>query len=123
MQGRALATLEVLVKAGADVNARILDTSSHTARIARPSSVTDRQGETALYGPVIWGWTRVARFLLDHGARTDVVDAAGKAPLDVLKGDVSGRDHQADAELASMIDGNNTAKPAGAALQAPPTGQ
>ncbi len=103
MQGRALATLEVLVKAGADVNARISDTSSHNARIARPTSMTDRQGQTALYGPVNWGWTQVAQFLIDHGARVDITDAAGKGPLDILKGDVAGRDHQADAELMTMF--------------------
>ena len=104
MQGRALATLELLVKAGADVNARVLDTTSHNAKIARPSSMTDRQGQTALYGPVIWGWTRVARFLLEHGARTDIVDAAGKGPLDlILKGDVANRDHKADDEMVSLI--------------------
>ena len=120
MQGRALATLEVLVKAGADVNARILDTSTHTARIARPSPMTDRQGETALFGPVIWSWPRVAKFLLDHGARADITDAAGKAPLDVLKGDVNGRNHEADAELAALINDASTGKPSGSSPQTPP---
>jgi hypothetical protein len=56
-----------------------------------------------LYGPVIWGWTRVAQFLLDHGARVDVADAKGKGPLDILKGDVAGRDQKADAELKAMF--------------------
>jgi ankyrin repeat protein len=103
MQGRALRTLEVLVKAGADINARIMDTSSHTARIARPSPLTDRQGQTALYGPITWGWSRVAQFLVDHGAKANVVDAAGKAPLDFFKGDLHGRDHKADDEIIALL--------------------
>jgi len=110
MQGRALATLEVLVKAGADVNARILDTQSHTARIARPSSMTDRQGQTALYGPINWGWTRVAQFLIEHGARVDVADAKGLTPLDALKGDVAGRDKKSVEEIAALIKGASAAR-------------
>jgi len=103
MQSRALATLEVLVKAGADVNARILDTSSHTARIARPSTMTDRQGQTAIYGPITWSWTRVAQFLIDHGARVDVVDAAGKTPLNTLTSDIARRDAKAAEEMTALI--------------------
>src|SRR5690606_38029629 len=78
VESRALATLEILRQAGADVNARVTDTSSRTARIARPSSMTNRQGQTALYGAINWGWARVVQYLLDHGARVDIADAAGK---------------------------------------------
>jgi ankyrin repeat protein len=119
VQGRALATLEVLVKAGADVNARITDTSSHTARIARPSSMTDRQGQTAIYGPVNWSWTRVAHFLIDHGAKANIVDAQGKGPLDILKGDVNGRDHKADAEIMSLLQSSVAGAPP---ARTPPAG-
>ncbi|HXA92833.1 MAG TPA: ankyrin repeat domain-containing protein [Steroidobacteraceae bacterium] len=122
MQGRALATLEVLVKAGADVNARIADTQSHTARIARPSSVTDRQGQTALYGPINWGWTRVAQFLLDHGARVDVADAKGVTPLDALKGDVAGRDKKSVEQLAALIKNAGAPKQTEVSRAATPTG-
>lgn len=103
IEDRALRTVQVLLKAGANVNARITDTSSHTARIARPSSMTDRQGETALYGPVIWGWTRVAHLLVDNGAKANVVDDKGRAPLDFLKGDLHGRNHKADAEMIQLL--------------------
>ena len=47
---RAVAALEILFAAGADVNARVTDTISYTARIARSSSMTDRQGQTAIFG-------------------------------------------------------------------------
>ncbi len=49
-EARSIATMKILIAAGADVNARVTDTSGHTARIARPSAVTDRQGQTAIYG-------------------------------------------------------------------------
>jgi ankyrin repeat protein len=120
MQSRALATLEVLVKAGADVNARIVDTSSHTARIARPSTMTDRQGQTAIYGPINWSWTRVAQFLIDHGARVDVVDAAGRTPLNTLTSDIARRDAKAAEEMTALIKSASAAsKPESAAHVAP----
>lgn len=91
-QQRAIETLKVLLAAGADINARMTDTSSHTARIARPSTVTKRQGQTAIFGAINWGWPQVVQFLLDNGARVDIVDAEGKTVLDELKGAAGGRD-------------------------------
>jgi ankyrin repeat protein len=98
-----LRAMETLRLAGADVNARITDTSSHTARIARPSSMTNRQGQTALYGAINWGWTNVVKYLLDHGARVDIADASGKTPLDAVKGNAGGRDHVNVPEITAMI--------------------
>lgn len=103
-QDRALAVLPVLLKAGADINARVTDTSSRTAIIARPSSMTNRQGQTALFGAINWGWSRVVKFLLDNGARTDIVDAAGKTVKDALKGNAGGRDFRAVDEIPKLID-------------------
>ena len=102
-QDRALAVLPLLLAAGADINARIDDTSSHTAIIARPSSMTNRQGQTALFGAINWSWTRVAKFLLDNGARVDVKDAAGKTVLDALSGNAGGRDFRASDEMSGLI--------------------
>jgi ankyrin repeat protein len=103
-QTNAIAVIDLLLKAGADINARITDTSSHTAIIARPSSMTDRQGQTALFGAVSNNWTRVAKYLLDHGARTDIKDAKGKTLLDALAADAGGRDTPADRPEAAPED-------------------
>jgi ankyrin repeat protein len=103
VQARALATLALLVNAGADVNARVTDTSGHTARIARPSTMTSRQGQTAIYGPINWGWATVVQYLIDHGARVDVADASGKTPLDAAHGNAGGRDFKNAPEVIAMI--------------------
>lgn len=100
-QTSAIAVIELLLKAGADINARITDTSSHTAIIARPNSMTDRQGQTALFGAVSNNWIRVTKFLLEHGARTDIKDARGKTLLDALAANAGGRDTPADRPEAA----------------------
>ena len=103
VQSRALGAIELLLQAGADVNARVTDTSSHTARIARPSTMTDRQGQTALYGAINWGWARVVRYLLEHGASIQITDSAGKTPLDAIRGNAGGRDFKPADEVAALI--------------------
>jgi ankyrin repeat protein len=103
VQSRAIATLELLLAAGADVNARVTDVHGRTARIARVSTMTEREGQTALYGAVRWGWTRVVRYLIDHGAEVDVVDALGKSPLDAALGRIGGRDNTVSEEVAAIL--------------------
>ncbi|MGH8229873.1 MAG: ankyrin repeat domain-containing protein [Steroidobacteraceae bacterium] len=78
---RALSTIAILLKAGADVNARVKDTTSYLGRVNRNASVAHRQGETALYGAIYWGWTPVVQYLLQHGARVDIKDDLGRTPL------------------------------------------
>jgi ankyrin repeat protein len=88
----SLETMEILRKAGADVNARILDVTSLTARIARTNTMTDRQGQTALFLAADMRRADVVRYLLEHGARPDLKDDAGKTALDVVQGrDEGGR--------------------------------
>jgi len=82
----ALETMEILRKAGADVNARITDVTSLTARIARDNSMTGRQGQTALFVSSERGRTEMVRYLVGHGARTDLKDDAGKTALDLVPG-------------------------------------
>jgi ankyrin repeat protein len=85
----SLDTMEILRKAGADVNARITDVTSLTARIARINTLTNRQGQTTLFFAGETGRTEVVKYLLDHGARVNVMDDMGRTPIDVAKGNES----------------------------------
>src|SRR5215467_3795037 len=70
----SIETMEILRSAGADVNARITDITSLTARIARTNTLTGRQGQTSLFLMAELGRAKVVRYLLDHGAKADVMD-------------------------------------------------
>jgi len=82
---RSLETMEILRRAGADVNARIVDITSLTARIARDNTMTGRQGQTALFYVADTGRTPVVKYLLDHGAKADALDDMGRTAIDVAK--------------------------------------
>jgi ankyrin repeat protein len=123
LENDALEVLGILLKAGADINAKITDTSSHTGVIARPNSMSERQGQTAIFGAVGAGtvnettpprsWTKVAQFLIDNGAKLDIKDARGRTLLDALVGleqgeQVSrggGRDSPSTPEMVKLIKG------------------
>lgn len=100
---KAISTLEILLKAGANVNARVTDTSGHSARIARASQMTERQGQTALYGAITRRWTPVVQFLLAHGASVGVADDKGRTPLVAATHGVGDRGFQSVKEIVAMI--------------------
>jgi ankyrin repeat protein len=81
----SLATMEILRKAGADVNAQITDVTSLTGRIARTNTMTNRQGQTALFLAAETGRVEIVKYLLEHGARIDIADDAGKTALDAAR--------------------------------------
>jgi ankyrin repeat protein len=85
VEKRSIETMDILIKAGANVNARITDTTTLTARIARTSTMTNREGQTALFFAVQSGRIAVVRFLLEHGARVDAMGDSGKALLDAAR--------------------------------------
>jgi uncharacterized protein len=111
VEARAIATIDLLLAAGADVNAQVEDIAGRTARIARPSTMTEREGQTALYGAIKWGWASVVSDLIEHGARVDVVDALGKSPLDAALGNIGGRDNTVSEEIAAMLRAASNAPP------------
>jgi len=99
----SLETMDILRKAGADVNARISDVTSLTARIARTNTLTDRQGQTTLFLVVEAGRTEVVRYLLENGARVDVADESGKTPIDLAIGTNGRRDEARAKEIVSLL--------------------
>ncbi len=102
-QDRIIDTLKILLEAGADINARLTDTTSRTGRIARPSSLTDKQGQTALFSAASWGWADVVRFLLDNGADATVVDDFGKTTVDAARNQAGGRERGEFPEIIDML--------------------
>jgi ankyrin repeat protein len=104
----AMETLELLRKGGADVNARITDVTSLTGRIARTNTMTNRQGQTALFVAADSGRTEVVRYLLAHGAKATLKDDAGKTPLDVVqaRGEAGAtRDEARTKEIVELLKG------------------
>lgn len=73
-QQQAIESIDLLAKAGADVNAH--DTEG---------------GETALHGAAQFGWNDVIRDLVAHNADLRAQDAGGKTPLDAALGRIGGR--------------------------------
>jgi hypothetical protein len=102
-QDRSIATLEILSKAGADVNARITDVKSRTARMGRSSTLPERGGQSALFGAVQWGWPRVVQYLIDHGAEVAVTDDRRVSPLDAALGRAGSADNRPSAAVAKIL--------------------
>jgi ankyrin repeat protein len=107
----SLETMEILRKAGADVNAHITDVTSLTARIARANTMTGRQGQTALFQAAELGRTEVVKYLLEHGAKVDVVDDMGKSPIDVVEGARGGRGEGRSKEIVTLLQTVRTTRP------------
>jgi ankyrin repeat protein len=98
-----------MIQHGADVNAQVTGVATYSMRIAR--SPSDAEGITALHAAVQAGRVDLVKYLLERGARTDVVDASGRTPLDVLNG-APGRRAATNAD-ASGLAPLNLAIPAG----------
>src|SRR5262249_47358344 len=102
-QDRSIATLELLLAAGADVNPRISDVKSKTARMGRGSTLPERGGQGALFGAVQWAWPRVVQYLIDHGAEVAIVDDRNVSPLDAALGRARRSDNRPSPEVAKIL--------------------
>jgi ankyrin repeat protein len=82
--------LDLMVKHGADVNAQVNGADKYSGRVSYgwrdPNFTQSNEGMTALHVAARSQNSTLVKYLLAHGARTDVVDASGRTPLDVLNG-------------------------------------
>jgi len=69
---QSIEAIEVCLEAGVDINA------------------VDGRGQTALYGAALQGYDEVVKFLLAHGAKTDIKDQRGFTALDAAEGKAGG---------------------------------
>lgn len=76
--------MELLLQYDADINAQVAGTQTYSMRVARAPSANE--GKTALHVAAESGKADLVRYLLQKGARTDIKDADGKRPIDLLTG-------------------------------------
>jgi ankyrin repeat protein len=93
VQERSLASLELLLAAGGEINA------------------TDNRGQTPLHGAAFWGWNDVVKFLAGHHADLNAKDLKGMTPIDSALGRAGGNSrggqridvHQDTADLLAKL--------------------
>jgi ankyrin repeat protein len=78
--------LDLFLAHGADINTKVTGRLSYSMRLSRSAGWPNIEGLTALHAAVQSGRTDMVKYLLDHGAKTDVVDWSGRTPIDVAKG-------------------------------------
>ena len=110
--------LDSMLQHGADLDAQVTGAASYSGRIARaltgdPVNTTSNEGMTALHVAVRSRNASLVRYLLDKGARTDIKDASGRTPLDVLNGAPA-------FQPAVFADADGVVPPNANAAQAPP---
>jgi len=129
LRGGAAATLntellDLMIQHGADVNAQVTGATNYSGRIARavtgdPVNTKTNEGMTALHVAVRSGNVPLVRYLLDHGARTDIKDVSGRTPLDVLNG-VTALQPAAYADASGVISREAALAALAATATAPP---
>jgi uncharacterized protein len=84
-QARMIKSIDLLLDAGAQINARVTDSRTHTAKIMAYVQGRDQEGRTALFAAAESGSDQVVKHLLERGADPAIRDAAGKTALDAAK--------------------------------------
>jgi ankyrin repeat protein len=84
-QAQAIKVIDLLLDAGANINARVVDSHTRTAKLVAYVQGRDHEGKTALFAAAEAGWDRVVKHLIDRGADPTVHDASGKTALDYAR--------------------------------------
>jgi ankyrin repeat protein len=86
---KSIATLKLLLDAGANIHAR---TVSGRAGARSP-------GRTALFGAAFWGWNDVVDYLVERGAKIAVAERGGLTPVDAAMGRAGGHGRGSTIEV------------------------
>lgn len=81
IQARAIQTIDALLAGGANINARVTNSHTHTAELVAYVKGRDHEGQTALFAAAEGGWDKVVKHMLERGADPKVQDAGGKTAL------------------------------------------
>ena len=85
IQTRAIDTIDLLLAAGANINARITNSHTHTAKLVAYVQGRDHEGQTAIFAAAEAGWDKVVKHMIDRGADPTVQDASGKLAVDYAR--------------------------------------
>ena len=85
VQVHAVKVIDLFLDAGANINARVTDSRTHTSKMTAYVQGRDHEGQTALFAAAESGWDQVTKHLVDRGADPTLRDASGKTPLDYAK--------------------------------------
>ena len=128
-QDRAIKTIDLLLDAGANVNAHVLDSRTRTAKLVAYVQGRDHEGQTALFSAAEAGWDRVVKHLVERGADATARDATGKTALDHARtpppagpGGAPGGPGAAASRAATVAFLESLAKAGGGANPAPANG-
>lgn len=78
--------LDLFLQHGADINSQVTGRLSYSLRLSRSAGWPNIEGLSALHAAVLSGRADMVRYLLDHGARTDVRDWSNRSVMDVANG-------------------------------------
>jgi ankyrin repeat protein len=84
-QARAVRSINLLLDAGAKINAQVTNSHTRTAVLMAYIAGRDQEGRTALFAAAEAGADTVVEHLLERGADPMIQDAVGKTALDYAR--------------------------------------
>jgi ankyrin repeat protein len=100
---RAIKSIDILVDAGADINARITDSRTHTGVILAYVNGRDQEGRSALLGAADDGSAAIVEHLLKRGADLGARGADGKSALDLAREPPAGEETSANKRQRDLL--------------------
>jgi hypothetical protein len=85
IQDHAIEVIDLLLNAGANINARVSGNRTRTARLTAYVYNRENEGKSALFAAAEFGWDKVVEHLIERGADPTLRDAVGKTALDYAR--------------------------------------